>query len=44
MALCNGLEGGATSTTLLDGVTNLLIDSVSQELLGARWFDGIREG
>jgi len=32
MALCNGLEGGgATSTTSLDGVTNLLIDSASQE-------------
>ena len=44
MALCNGLEGGATSTTLLDGVTNLLIDSVSQELLGARWFDGVWVG
>ena len=38
------LKGGATSTTLLDGVTNLLIDSVSQELLGARWFDGVWVG
>ena len=45
MALCNGLEGViSTSTISFDGVTNQLIDRASQEYLDARWFGEIRVG